>query len=103
MSDLDKDMREALRVNKFSLYFYYISLLIIILLLARFVLELRKDAKGSSTRYKGNIQIAERPCDKNDYTELNENSRSRHLSHRRRCPVRDDTSKASSSEREPPS
>ncbi|EXX58558.1 hypothetical protein RirG_196890 [Rhizophagus irregularis DAOM 197198w] len=88
MSELRKNMREALQFTDNNT------------ILARFILELRKVATGRSTRYRENIQITERPCNKKDYTELNKNSRSQHLPHRGRCRIRDDTSKTPSSERE---
>lgn len=52
MSELRRDMRDALRVNKNSHCILLISLLIIILFLARFVLESSKVTTGISTRHR---------------------------------------------------
>ncbi|GES95904.1 hypothetical protein GLOIN_2v1486226 [Rhizophagus clarus] len=52
---------------------------------ARFVLESSKVTTGISTRHREDFRITKRPRSKNDYSELNENSRSIHLSYSRMC------------------
>jgi len=104
-SEMDKYMKDALRVRKPLPHFYLIinyllwyRLVITILYLARSILEFSEN--GKSAKHRRNLRIPERSCNKDDCTEFNENSWSRHLPYRGRCRVRDDPSKAPSSERQ---
>ena len=63
VSEMTKDLREALRVNKtFAVFFIFYKFTDNNIFLERFILESGKNASGNSIRYRKNVRVSKGSC-----------------------------------------